>query len=351
MKRLIKVLASLPLVCTAATSFTVNASCLDAERLTGVNTAGAEFNSKNLPGTIFKDYVYPTQKEINYIADQGANVIRLPFRWERIQLQPSGPLNKDELKRIRSTVAHAKSRDVCVILDVHNYAKYGNDTLEEKPALQDAFVDLWLRLAREFPDPNDTIFGLMNEPTHLPIPAWATLAKRTLAELRKADAKNVVFIGGGHWSGLHDWFTSRGGQSNANAFADVRDPLNRTVLEAHQYADEWYAGSGKECHEAEHFNRIFQRTADWARENKQKFFIGEFGVPQNENCLKTLDHMLSLMTDADVWKGWTYWATGAWWGNYPLALNTNAATPSPQWKILKRYFFENNPPNPPEIIE
>src|SRR5690606_5282286 len=76
------------LICLTLTFFVSVAhanTCLSSPRLTGVNIAGAEFNAKRLPGVIFKDYTYPKDSELAYIAAQGANVIRLPFRWERLQ--------------------------------------------------------------------------------------------------------------------------------------------------------------------------------------------------------------------------------------------------------------------------
>ncbi len=53
--------------------------------LIGVNLAGAEFGTRNVPGVFGTDYTYPTHTEIDYYADKGMGVVRLPFLWERIQ--------------------------------------------------------------------------------------------------------------------------------------------------------------------------------------------------------------------------------------------------------------------------
>ncbi len=330
----------------------VLATCLDQQRLTGVNLSGAEFNSSKLPGTPYKDYTFPTDAEMNYIAAQGANVIRLPFRWERVQPTPMGPLAPAEMKRLQGTVATANAKGLCVVLDVHNYAKYFSQTLTGDAALQNSLVDLWLRLALVFNDPKNTAFGLMNEPSHLPREEWASLAKRTLFELRNAGSTNMIMIAGGHWSGLHDWFSPATGPSNATLFADLKDPLKRTVLEVHQYADKDFSGTGSTCRAADQFDPMFKKITAWAAANGQQFFLGEFGMPQNAECMLALERMLSLMTGPE-WKGWTYWAAGGWWGKYPLALNTSATAPSAQWPILKKYFHKEtsprkNPPIPPQ---
>lgn len=343
--------AKLVLCCLFTAPLSVSGVCLNTDRLTGVNLAGAEFNSSKLPGIPSKDYTYPKDSELTFIAEQGANVIRLPFRWERIQPKPLDPLASEELQRLQQTVKSASDKGLCVILDVHNYAKYYGTPLQDNSALQTAFVDLWLRLAVAFPDPNVAAFGLMNEPNYITIAQWGILSKRTLAALRKATAKNLIFVGGGNWSGLHDWFTDHDGMSNATAFADLSDPLNRTILEVHQYADEDYSGTGTTCHLPDKFNTKFGKLGVWATEHRQRLFLGEFGVPPSPECLLVLERFLSLM-NGPAWKGWSYWAAGGWWGDYPMALNTDAASPSLQWQYLKKYFGQTandqNPPMPPK---
>lgn len=328
--------------------------CLDSPRLAGVNIAGAEFNSKNLPGIFNKNYTYPINAELQFAAAQGANVMRLPIRWERIQQTIKGPLDPLELKRIQDTVQNASANGLCVMIDIHNYATYFGVHLADNPELQDGFVDLWLRLASEFTNHHTTAFDLMNEPVRMPIAEWAVLAKRTLAELRRANAKNLVIVAGGRWSGLHDWFSPQNGVSNATAFADLKDPLKRVVIEVHQYADKDYSGTNVECRQPEQFTTMFTNISTWAKTNHQQLFLGEFGTPATTECLATLDKFLELMDDP-VWRGWTYWAMGRWWGNYPLALNTTNVGISPQWTVLKKYFTyprsKKSEPNPPTPIK
>jgi len=323
--------------CLAALSLISQASCLDQQRLTGVNVAGAEFGSV-VPGTAFKDYVYPNANEIAYVASQGANAIRLPVRWERLQHQAKGPLDSAELQLVQTTVTTAKANGLCVLLDVHNYAKYYSDSLAGNSYVQDAFVDLWLQLARTLTDADAVAFDLMNEPVNMPVDEWAALGKRTLAELRKAKANNWIFVAGGRWSGAHDWFAGTGNLANAVAFSDLKDPLNRTAIEVHQYADSNFSGTQTECRPASDFDAIFSKISAWAKTYQQQLFLGEFGVPKNQNCLNDLAHILDLL-DPTVWKGWTYWATGSWWGDSPLAINIKPGTVSPQWPILQNHFY------------
>lgn len=329
------------------------ADCLDQGRLTGVNAAGAEFNLKKLPGTAFKDYTYPINQDLAFFAERGANIIRLPFRWERLQPTLDGPLDAGEVGRIRATINGAKAQDLCVLLDMHNFAKYYGDKLGDNAALDAAFIKVWLLIAKEFGDPTETVFGLMNEPANMPLADWAALSKRTLKALRDAKATNLVFIGGGRWSGVHDWFAGLTA-SNASEFDDLQDPLNRTVLEVHQYTDKDYSGThteatGKGCLPPEHFDSKFERISAWATEHGQQLFLGEFGVPPSQECLAALTRLLEL-TQSAPWRGWTYWAAGRWWGDYHHAISAYNQPLSPQWGPLERFFYKptSDTPSPPE---
>ncbi|MDY6922260.1 MAG: glycoside hydrolase family 5 protein [Pseudomonadota bacterium] len=327
------------LLCLGAFPVTSAGDCLD-ERLTGINMAGAEFGGKKIPGKVFKDYTYPKTSELEFIAAQGANIIRLPFRWERIQHQVFEELNSAELSRLKSTVESAHALGLCVLLDIHNYGKYYGTPIVGETIEADALADLWLRLATQFNDPQAAIFGLMNEPSNLTIEQWSNLAKRVVARLRQAGHRNRIFVAGGRWSGMHDWFKERSGLSNAEALATIEDPINRITVEMHQYVNKYYSGTTPDCYEPSHFAAMFERVENWARDNKQQLFLGEFGVVPSKDCLATLRFFLQEMEDSP-WTGWTYWAGGGWWGDYPFALNTDPDNPSPQWQLLQRYFALN----------
>lgn len=312
-----------------------SAQCLRKQPLRGVNVAGAEFHSNRIPGVLNKDYTYPNPVDFDYIRDIGANVIRLPFRWERIQPELMQELDAKELRALSSTVEQANRAGLCVILDVHNYATYRGQKIgsDEVPAA--AFYDLWTRLASAFGDPDKAIFDLMNEPAKIDIADWAPIAQKTVDRLRKSGAKNIILVAGGRWSGAHDW--TKGNPSNAEAFADFRDPLHRSWLETHQYADPGFAGIKQNCIEPERLSRVMKRMTDWARDKHQKLFLGEFGVAPGESCLAALDAILSGAEDAGVWRGWTYWAMGRWWGKYPMSIQPQEGRDAPQTAILKKY--------------
>lgn len=321
---------------TMCLSTIAHARCDTSATLKGVNLAGAEFNGEQLPGVLFKNYIYPSAEDIAYFSAQGANTIRLPFLWERIQPVLFGELAAPELQQITATVALAKARNMCVILDVHNYGNYRGKPIGSPQVPVQAFVDLWTRLASRFDDAAVAAFGLMNEPAHVSVEHWAAAAQQTVLALRKQRSPNLILVAGGRWSGVHDWFSAGNGVSNANAFATFRDPDQRTLIEVHQYADANYSGTGQQCIAAAQFAGMFDNIARWATTHRQRLFLGEFGVPANPACLAALDAILAQTTHP-VWRGWTYWAAGQWWGDYPLSIAPKNGQDAPQLAVIKKY--------------
>lgn len=313
------------------------AACLDDGPLVGVNIAGAEFNSKKLPGVMNKDYVYPSAEDLKYFASKGATAIRLPFRWERAQRTLMGELDPAEMSAMEKTIAAATQLGLCVILDAHNYATYYGNPIGSAEVPNDAFFDFWTRMGRRFPDPSQVAFGLMNEPKNLLIAQWAALAQATVQNLRSAGVQHLLMVSGGRWSGVHEWSKLFSGTSNAASFAPLSDPLQRAVIEVHQYADTYYSGTGTDCHPPSRFDNMFAVISDWARTNNQKLFLGEFGTPATEPCLATLDHLVALSSDRAVWRGWAYWAAGRWWGSYPLSIQPKAGVDAPQMGVVSKY--------------
>lgn len=313
---------------------------MNSERLLGVNLSGAEIGLDKLPGILNKDYIYPTLSELSYFQSIGVNVIRLPIRWERIQPVLFDPLSATEVGYIQATLTTAKALGFCVILDVHNYGVYRGEIIGSTAVPERAFTDLWLRIAGAFPDLDNVAFGLMNEPFKLSIANWARIAQNTVTQLRRKGARHLILVPGGRWTGAHDWFLVAGGTSNAQAFSGFQDSANNFIIEMHQYVDTGYSGTHyDDCVDPELLRAILGKVSDWARTNKVKLFLGEFGTSSSSACLKDLDTLLSSMTDGSVWRGWSYWAGGRWWGSYPFSIYSPDGKDAAQTKVLRKYLL------------
>jgi hypothetical protein len=140
----------------------------------GVNVAGGEFNDGALPGTYDTDYHYDGQTTFDYLFGRGSRLVRLPFRWERLQRTLGGAFDTGEQTRLTDFVSRAGAAGHKVILDVHNYGEYKISGTAHKigggTVTQAHFTDLWTRLSNLFQN-NATVigYGLMNEPHDMPI--------------------------------------------------------------------------------------------------------------------------------------------------------------------------------------
>jgi len=306
----------------------------------GVNLSGAEFNSSKKPGTLYKDYTYPSESDYAYYASKGMNVIRLPFLWERLQPQANEALDSQQLSQLQTAVKRAKAQNLRVVLDVHNYAKYHGKRIGTAETPVAAFAGFWSRLATEFKDDDSVIFGLMNEPNGIGAKDWADAAQAGLNAIRATGARNLVLVPGTAYSGAHSWNgSSYGGTSNGQALLAITDPADRVAFEAHQYLDADYSGTSGQCQSEQIGAQKLQGFTTWLREHHKVGFLGEFAVGSDPVCLAALESMLQhIETNSDVWLGWTYWAGGAWWKpDYPFNVQPDKeGNEKPQMRVLSK---------------
>lgn len=111
----------------------------------------------------------------------------------------------------------------------------------------------------------------------------------------------------------------------------------------HQYLDADSSGTGPCVSATVGADALVNATA-WLRTVKQKAFLGEFGAFESDICAQAVNNMLSYMeANADCWLGWSWWAAGPWWGDYPMSLGecdglSNVVLQS----ILRRLISEPN---------
>ncbi len=303
----------------------------------GINLGGANWHPTTPNAVEGKHYFFATPAEIDYFAAKGFTNIRLPLAWERLQPQLNGELNADYLARMRAVVEYAESRGLTVTLDIHNYGAY-NDKLIGTPGVPtSAFADLWGRLASEFIDNDNVVFGLMNEPQQATAAQWLPIANAAIAAIREAGATQQIAIPGAYWTGGHRWTTT----DNAKVFGEpgaIVDPAGNYVIEIHQYLDN---GSGQNdwvVSETIGVERLTSVT-QWARAHGMKLYLGEFGVSDDPTALVALRNMLEFVSaNADVWQGAAYWAAGRGWGDYSYAANPALGLlDSPQMDVLELF--------------
>ncbi len=201
----------------------------------GVSLAGAAFGSA-IPGTYNSDYTYLMTTEVDYFAGKGMNIIRLPFRWERLQQSLGGDLNAAELARMDAVVAETTAKKVYIILDPHNYARYKSN----------GYV----------------FFALMNEPYDIDINSWLDAANAAIAGIRAQGAADLILVPGISWTSAHSWLTS----GNSTTMVNVKDSGNNFAFEVHQYFDSDSSGSSDTCSTNTGSTRLSDFT-NWLKTN------------------------------------------------------------------------------------
>jgi endoglucanase len=306
----------------------------------GVNLAGAEFGEGNLPGTYESDYFYPGPNDIDPFVAAGMNVIRLPFRWERLQQALLAELDAAELSRLEGTVSYAIDKGVSVILDPHNYARYGTDEAIVGVGVPiEAFADFWRRLAERYVGNDRVIFGLVNEPNPMPTETWLNAANAAIAAIRGTGAQNLILVPGNQWTGGHSWSATYYGTPNSVAMLGVTDPANNFAFEIHQYFDADFSGTAATCVSPTVGAQMLEGVTSWLREHSYRGFLAEFGGPPNDLCMQAIDRTLDFVgANTDVWMGWAAWAGGPRWGDYALSVQPLVnGKDRPQLVVLRRH--------------
>ena len=303
----------------------------------GVNLSGGEFGSA-LPGTHDRDYTYPTGAELDYYKSKGLTLIRLPFRWERLQRGLYAPLDVGELARIDGVVAAASGRGMQVLLDPHNYARYrtasGDQLIGSAAVPNAAFADFWRRVAEHYRYESAIwAYGLMNEP-HDTNGLWAAAAQAGVDGVRAGDPSKPILVPGDGWSSAGDW-------TRNNVNLAINDPAKNVLYEAHLYFDADNSGSYRGGYDAEGAYPTVgvdraQNFVGWLRARGGRGFLGEYGVPDNDpRWLTVLDNTLSYLDSNGI--GGTYWSGGPWWGEYPLSVEPRSGQDRPQMTILAKH--------------
>lgn len=240
------------------------------DRLRGINVAGAEFGAPVIertsgfsnanPGTPERDYHYDSAATFEFLAARGIELVRIPFRWERLQPRPGRALDDAELGRLRRQVRRAGAAGLRVILDMHNYGGYflfdGSQGVRRpigsRPVLISAFADGWRRISRVFQrEPGVVGYGLMNEPVELepvgdmtPAQVWFRASQAAVSAIRANGDRTLILVSGYQWSGVQQW-------TRWQPRPWIRDPAGNVRYEAHHYWDCDHSGTYAMTYEQE----------------------------------------------------------------------------------------------------
>ncbi|KAI8813161.1 glycoside hydrolase superfamily [Cladochytrium replicatum] len=321
---------------------------------TGVNEAGAEFGNQKIPGVLNTDYTWPSTASLTFFVNNGMNIFRVPFLWERAQNPVNTTLIESYLTGLDATIDTITSLGAIAIIEPHNFGRYPatSSVIIGQSAIDNgAFNDFWTRIANRYKSRSNVWFNIMNEPHDEDTVLWVATAQSAVNAIRAAGFKNKLIVPGNYWTGGWGWYNtgSTGSVSNAVAFVGFTDPLNNFFIEAHQYLDSDGSGTHADCvSTAVGVERLTQFT-NWARTNKFKTFLGEIGASDNTVCVAALENTFKFMeANSDVWQGFTYWAAGPWWPQNdvneiePRSVCGKLPCKTGIWNVIKNHLV--NPP-------
>lgn len=305
------------------------ALCSDAWK-TGVNLSGAELNpGRNRPSF---DYVLPTTQQIDYFSEKGLLTFRVPVLSSRLFVSDKSIVTED-WRALVSLIDYAARKGADVIIDLHQYGVIDSRLIGRDASATQEFAAVWGEIATRLRNRSNVIFGLMNEPHDQSAVEWLTGANAAIAAIRKSSARQLILVPGSYWTGAHSWTNT----DNGAVMTGVVDPGNNFAYELHQYLDPDSSGTSPQAVPGAGKARLKEFT-EWARANHAKGFLGEFGFAATPEALAEGRAMLDYMAqNRDVWIGWTYWAAGAWWGDYMFSVEPKDGRDRPQMGVLSAY--------------
>ena len=296
-------------------------------------SSGAKYRGVNLAGAEY-DYAFqlPSLKDGGAYANQGMNTIRLPFLWEYLQSSSTNTqvkvddpsvainFNNPNAKNYAALVDQYVSKGMTVIIDMHNYMRYGSGGNSASTniiggsgkASAQQYAAAWVQIGTRFQNNPKVMFDLMNEPNNMSTELVLANYNVVLSALRKAGINNTVLLEGNGYSGAWSW-ASGGGYGTPNATVFNRDAINDSennyIINVHQYFDYNYSGTSSDCVASNGSVNISGLT-NYLTENDLKAMVTELGGANTQTCADDINTFLSKTISDSKYIGWTGWVGG-----------------------------------------
>jgi endoglucanase len=143
--------------------------------------------------------VHFTPEDIDQIADEGFDHIRVPVAWHFYLREKNGPyeIDPEMLAKIEPVLRRALERKLQVMLNWHHF----NDFTAAPATNRDRFIGGWETIARHFRSwPPGLFLELLNEPCDaLSTEALAPIYQKTAAAIRAIDPLRILVMSPGQW--------------------------------------------------------------------------------------------------------------------------------------------------------
>lgn len=140
-----------------------------------------------------------TTEDIDHIADEGFDHIRVPVAWH-FHLSPSADalaISPALLAELEPVLRRALDRNLRVLLNWHHFHDFTDDPARHLPR----FIAGWETIANHFQDwPPELFFELLNEPCDaLTTEVANPIYQKTIASIRRSNPERLIFVSPGNW--------------------------------------------------------------------------------------------------------------------------------------------------------
>ena len=243
-------------------SFTPNPSKVPAPTLYPLpGKPGTSYRGINIPGFEFYPAFPPSYTDAIFYIYKGMNTVRIPFRWENLQPNPTlldpsvpisftaGPTNQGigpQLVNFVQSLNTATAGRVTIILDMHNYMRYGAGSDGQTggqiigaggTATAALYANAWSAIANQFKSFPNIMFDLMNEPFDMQTELILSNYNPAIAAVRSTGATNLILLEGNSFTCLGSWTENFYGTPNSTVFtsANIVDSGNNYAINVHNY--------------------------------------------------------------------------------------------------------------------
>ncbi|KAI6819360.1 hypothetical protein KC332_g8188 [Hortaea werneckii] len=239
-----------------------------------------------------------------------------------VQTGLGGPLNDTFFDMYNSAVEYMSRRGAYVIVDAHNYMRYGS--------LNSTGTDGGTSFSSHIQP--ERHFGINNEPHEMPTAMILRNNQAAIDGIRAAGASQLILAPGNGYTGAQVWTNtsvSNNGISpqyapSSTYLGELWDPIDNFAYDIHVYFDYDNSASHAQCVHGTAWvnlkrqleptkvagvNQLYDATR-WLQQQKASGFLSEFGGGDNAHCLSVLNDTISYLENNSEWIGWAVWGAG-----------------------------------------
>lgn len=316
------------------------------------NDAGADINDFEVFGRIVdrkvkrginltggSDYdafwSFPTTAEIRWAKRQGFDVVRVPYRWERLQPTLGGAFDAGHQTALDNVVREIVAQGMIAQPVAHNFGgrvvvggtgaigapevKIGTASLTHAH-----WEDFCLRLGGLWDDISDSVWlDLMNEPESLPLNGYATTTDHLVAIYNKGIVQvraagftgRIVLEGNGYnnaqFFDTNPWYNAGSTPpTSADAFhAGIVDSGNNWIASVHNYPEPDHGDDTSPIANARTLRTRMDNVLAWCTSTGRTVIVGEFGVNPNDQYGEAVarDFLQLAIENADKIEAVVWW--------------------------------------------